>query len=261
MRWIRRFERFRKASSLDQKEDEAQVNTLIYSMGDEADDILRSFNLSEADSKKYTKVREKFDAHFVKRRNVIFERAKFNQRKQEDGESVDAFITALYSLSEHCNYGELHDEMIRDRIVVGIRDATLAEKLQLDAELTLDRAVTRVRQAEAVKQQQPVIRGGENKEVLVGKIHRPKPQASTPVKTARRPKPKTEESDKCTHCGRAPKHDRRSCPAREVECRKCGKTGHFQAVCWSRKGKLRQITASNPEPEEEQFLGAVGENS
>ena len=64
VRWIRRFERFRKASSLDQKEEEAQVNTLIYSMGDEADDILRSFNLSEADSKKYTKVREKFDAHF-----------------------------------------------------------------------------------------------------------------------------------------------------------------------------------------------------
>lgn len=79
----------------------------------------------------------KFKGHFVKRRNVIFKRAKFNNRKQEPGEPVDVFITALYALAEHSNYGTLHDEMIRDRIVVGIRDSSLSEKLQLDAELTL----------------------------------------------------------------------------------------------------------------------------
>ena len=48
--------------------------------------------------------------------------------------------------------------MIRDRIVVGLRDA---EKLQLDAELSLDKAVAQVRQAEAVKQQQSLVRGAE----------------------------------------------------------------------------------------------------
>ena len=45
-KWIRRFERFRIASGLSAQDDEAQVNTLIYAMGDEADDILRSFGLS-----------------------------------------------------------------------------------------------------------------------------------------------------------------------------------------------------------------------
>ena len=64
------------------------MNTLIYSMGNEADDILRSFGLSE-DSKKYDTVVAKFESHFVKRRNVIFEWAKFNMRKQEEGEAVD----------------------------------------------------------------------------------------------------------------------------------------------------------------------------
>ena len=102
--------------------EEAQVNTLIYTMGDDADDILRSFRLSDEDSKKYDVVKEKFDSHFVKRRNVIYERAKFNLRKQEEGEPVDSFITALYGLAEHCGYERLHDEMIQDRIVVGIRD-------------------------------------------------------------------------------------------------------------------------------------------
>ena len=54
------------ASGLSAKDDKAQVNTLIYAMGDEADDILRSFNLSEDDSKRYDAVKGKFESHFDK---------------------------------------------------------------------------------------------------------------------------------------------------------------------------------------------------
>ena len=78
---------------------------------------------------------ERFQSHFVSHRNIISERVKFNSRKQEDGETADSFITALYGLAEHCAFGELHDELIRDRIVVGIKDADLSEKLQLDPSL------------------------------------------------------------------------------------------------------------------------------
>ena len=73
----------------------------------------------------------------MKRRNIIFEQAKFNQCKQEDSETADSFITALYSLTEHCGYGDLHNKMIRDRIVVGIKDAALSEKLQMMSDLDL----------------------------------------------------------------------------------------------------------------------------
>ena len=92
-RWIRRFERFHQASDLTTKSQESQVSTLIYAMGDKADDIL---NLTGDDAKTYTTVKGKCESHFVKRRNTtIFERAKFNQRKQEEGEQVDDFITDL----------------------------------------------------------------------------------------------------------------------------------------------------------------------
>ena len=127
-------------------------------MGDEADEILRSFPLSEENKKQYMPVIEQFDKHFIKRRNVIYERARFNMRRQEEGEPVDTFITSLYALAEHCNFGSLHDELIRDRIVVGIRNAALSEKLQLNSELTLESAITQVRQSEAVKEQQIGIR-------------------------------------------------------------------------------------------------------
>jgi len=157
-KWIRRFERFRIASGLHKQGEDAQVNMLIYCMGDEADDILRSFTLSEDDKKKYSPVKSQFDAHFIPTRNTIYERARFNSRKQQEGEPVDAFITALYTLAEHCEYGALCDEMIRDRIVVGIRNAQLSEKLQLDRKLTLATAITQVRQSETVKLQQSILR-------------------------------------------------------------------------------------------------------
>ena len=75
-RMLRRFERVRQASDLDKKSDEKQANALIYVMGDEADDILKSFHLSKADTKKYKTVKERFDEYFIRRRNVIYERAK-----------------------------------------------------------------------------------------------------------------------------------------------------------------------------------------
>ena len=172
-KWIRRFQRFRVASGLSEKDDKTQVNTLIYAMGDQADNILSSFSLSADDSKKYAPVKAKFDGHFVKRRNVIYERARFNMRRQQEGEAADSFITSLYSLAEHCQYGALHDEMIRDRIVVGIRNISLSERMQLQPDLDLEKAVTQVRQAEAIKQQQPLLRSGSvgKPDTPVGTVH------------------------------------------------------------------------------------------
>ena len=80
-KYIRRFERFHQASGLSNRSQGNHVNTLVYTMGDFADDILSPFGLSEEDKSKFNVVMEKFEAHFVKKRNVIFERAKFNQRR------------------------------------------------------------------------------------------------------------------------------------------------------------------------------------
>ena len=46
-KWSCRFERFRQASDLTVKEETSQINTLVYAMGDEADDILTSLKLTK----------------------------------------------------------------------------------------------------------------------------------------------------------------------------------------------------------------------
>ena len=63
-RWSKRFEQFRVASGLSDESDTRQVCTLLYCLGNEAEDVLRSTNISEEDQKKYKEVREKFDAFF-----------------------------------------------------------------------------------------------------------------------------------------------------------------------------------------------------
>ena len=206
-------------------------------------------------------MKAQFDAHFVKRRNIIYECAKFNQCKQEEGEPVDTFITALYSLAEHCGYGSLHDEMIRDRIVVGIHNSQLSVKLQLVADLTLEMAITRVRQAEVVKQQQPLLRPGSGltPDTPVGAIRastttKPGYSGKQPFKD--RPRPHQPENS-CSWCGKTPTHGRRLCPAKEAICSKCHKKGHYAAVCRSavRIGEVQ--TSDNPADMHDVFIGAV----
>ena len=58
---------------------------------------------------------------------MIFERARFNKRDQLESELAEEYITALYSLVETCEYGDMKDEMLRDRLVVGIRNEKVSE--------------------------------------------------------------------------------------------------------------------------------------
>ena len=213
---IRCFERFRVASGLVKMDDKMQVNSLIYTMGDKADNILTSFRLSTDDSEKYTSVREKFDSHFVRRRNTIYERAKFNQRVQQQGESADSFVTNHYALAENCSYGGLHDEMIRDRIVVGIHDRGLSEKMQLQPDLDLEKAVTQVLQAEAVKNQQPLLRVGgvEKGEGAVG-ASRKEHQRTNRISLERDHK---ETGRSCSRCGEIPGE---TPPGPALSCQRC----------------------------------------
>lgn len=231
-KWIRRFERFRLASNLHLSSEANQVNTLIYCMGDEADDILRGQALSDAERHQYQAVRDILDSYFVPRKNIIYERARFNQRVQQADENVDSFVTALYALAEHCNYGALRDELIRDRLVVGLRDTHLAERLQMDKDLTLEKAINQARQSEIIKRQQTDIRG-ENKveiDAVTTKFKKQKHPTYKPPAQAKFTKGKTNEKS-CYRCGKIPAHGKGQCPAKDVTCHTCGKRGHYSKVC------------------------------
>ena len=145
-RWRRRYEQFQVTSGLAAEAAAKQVSTFLYCIEEEVESVVAAMNAMEDDQKDYVTIAGKFNAFFNVRRNIIFERARFNRRNHQSGESAEQYIMALYSFGANCNYGALENEMIRDRLVVGIRDAAMLEKHQLDAELTLEKAKITIHQ-------------------------------------------------------------------------------------------------------------------
>ena len=75
--WKQRFERFRAASDLCNKAGERKVAMLAYAMGEKAEDIFASFKLSADGSKKYNIVLQKFENHFIAKKNKKVRKVKF----------------------------------------------------------------------------------------------------------------------------------------------------------------------------------------
>ena len=254
-RWKRRFELYRCASALDKEDEARQVSVLLYSMGEAAADVLTSTNIADEDRKKYAKVVEKFDEFFRVRRNVIFERAKFNSRNQGAEESAEQYITALYSLVETCEYNpEMVEELLRDRLVVGMKDKALSERLQLDPELTLGKAKKMVRQKEAVKEQCQQLQSDKPLQLeAVG--------GNPPVGRRRERREKPQQYGRgqlCTRCGKGPHPAGARCPARSANCHRCNRKGHYESQCFSKTvASASELTESVTE--EPIFLGAISE--
>ena len=131
-RWKKRFEQFRVASGLCNEDESRQVSTLLYCLGEGAEEVLQATATSlEKAKKQYREAIETFETYFRVKRNVIYERARFNSRNQLEGKPVEQYVLSLHSLARNCEYGTLQEELIRDRIVIGIRDKALSRRLHL----------------------------------------------------------------------------------------------------------------------------------
>ena len=56
------FKQFRMASRLSSRSEERKVNTLLYALGEDAEDVLLSTNILEDNRKKYAEVMLKLDS-------------------------------------------------------------------------------------------------------------------------------------------------------------------------------------------------------
>ena len=76
-----------------------------------------------------------------------FERYRFNRRVQEPGETYDQYRTALLKLAEGCDFQTITPkEIVRDRLVFGIKDSKTRERLLRESSLTLEKYTRSVMQ-------------------------------------------------------------------------------------------------------------------
>ena len=144
-RFMSQYEMFRLLTDLDKKPGPVQVASLKYCMGPEAEDVFKTFNLSDDDAKNYKTVVDTFKNYFFPRKNVLRLQRLFCRRTQQAHEDTEVYLRALFNASEYCDFGD-RKESIRDQFVSGILNEDLSEKIELlyyskDGQLSLDDVV------------------------------------------------------------------------------------------------------------------------
>ena len=92
-------------------------------MGAECKKVLNNLpGLSEDDRKKPEKIMDLLKGYFIPQKNVLYERFVFHSAVQKSGESIDEFTLRLRRLAETCEFGDIKESLIRDRLVIGTTD-------------------------------------------------------------------------------------------------------------------------------------------
>ena len=124
------------------KDEKTHCYILLNLAGTEAIEQEKSFTYADGESKeKLAILKKKFRDLCRPKTDVIMERHAFNMRNQEPNELFQSYVTDLKIKATTCEYGDLRDELIRDRIVCGINNATVRKTLLKDEKLTLEIAV------------------------------------------------------------------------------------------------------------------------
>ena len=88
----------------------------------------------------FEEIVERVKRHFNPEPLPIVRRFEFNTRCQKEGESVSEFVTTLRKITEHCEFRDVLDDMLRDCIVCGISSKRTQQRLLQEADLTYAKA-------------------------------------------------------------------------------------------------------------------------
>ena len=92
----------------------------LYLLGSQGREIYSTMRFEAPGHERNLKqVMDAFDRHCNQKKNETIERYKFFSRFRNPGESQEKFIT---DLATTCNFGDLKDSLVRDRIICGVKD-------------------------------------------------------------------------------------------------------------------------------------------
>lgn len=213
-----------------------KVNLLLHIIGEEAQELFDNLGLTNDEMTNVDTVLDKFENYYVPKTNVSVERHKFNSRLQQPGETFDSFYADLVKLAASCNYGDIKDDLIKDRIICGLCDKTVKNRLLLEENLTLERTIKVCRAAVEAQSQ-------------LKELNMDLPTTSSSVVLVKQ-KPRDKNNYKsnkqgnknysCLKSGYS--HNFGRCPASGKVCKKCGKQNHFSQVCCSGKASIKEVT-------------------
>ena len=173
----------------------------------------------------------KFDEYLMADVHETYEHFKFNQRSQEAGESFDAYLTGLRRLAESCSFctcPNMSDSLLRDHIVLGIRNEDARKSLLKERKLDLKKFIDICRTSESATAQRQGI-GGKLEEVHT--VNNEDTSMKTREKRGGRaedPKNQMPQKLKCKFYCKSDVLNMELCPAWGKRCNLCGKMNHWK---------------------------------
>ena len=140
------------ATGLDQKSQAIRVATFLSVMGKDCLQIFLNLNFSDEEITTTSSL-SALEDYFLPKRNVVYERYVFNSCIQTPEETVDGYFNRLRKLASSCQFGTLTEEMIRDRLVIGIQDTGTKARLLREKDLSLDKALDMCKSREITNKQ------------------------------------------------------------------------------------------------------------
>uniref|UniRef100_A0A3Q2V0A0 Retrotransposon gag domain-containing protein n=1 Tax=Haplochromis burtoni TaxID=8153 RepID=A0A3Q2V0A0_HAPBU len=136
--WKKLFDNYLLAIGGNDFATERKRALLIHCLGMEGQRIYSALPLATDDYEGSVKALE---TYFHPKVNVVAERYRFRQRAQAVGESTDHYVAALRELVKQCKFGAMENEMLQDQLVEKTNNARIRERLLMEEDLTLDRAL------------------------------------------------------------------------------------------------------------------------
>ena len=213
------------ATELNKKSNPVQVSTLLSVIGKECYEVYENLPLTVDERKDNDSIISKLTEYFEPQRNIIYERYLFNSATQRSENKIDQFVNELRKLASTCEYGTLSDELIRDRIVIGISDSSMRARLLRESDLTLNRAIDMCRASEQATCQLREL--DHDSEVVQYTKHNKSNHKNNKAQNDK--KSRGINVTNCQYCGRS--HKKGQCPAFGKKCNKCKQIGHFGKMC------------------------------
>ena len=225
--WKQMWENYSIVAGINRQPEHFKIALFLHSIGPDALKVYNIFVYTEAENRDDIKtIIKKFDDFIIGESNEIYERYLFNKRSQESTESIENYTTVLRTMAKSCNFCDcLHDQLIRDRMFLGVRDQQTRKKLLQERNLTLQRCIDICKSAEITSSQLKSM-GGQAEEIHKVNFSKKKTDGGS------------REID-CKFCGLRHQKIKEKCPAWGKVCLKCKRKNHFAKKC-TKKGTSRK---------------------
>ncbi|XP_064110604.1 uncharacterized protein LOC135218310 [Macrobrachium nipponense] len=227
-----RWDTFEILSELQAKPRKVQAALFLHTLADDALKVYNGFQFNTPqDARTVAEIISKFDEFVVGEVNETYERFIFNSLCQEEGEGFDKFLSDLRSLIKTCGYCDKYlDSVIRDRIVLGIKDTSVQKDLLKVRKLTSDKCIDICKAAENASLKNKVLRP---ESAVVHKVVYHKKRGTKSVKPMYSKNVPVENTvnKECLFCGYKYVLKKDMCPAYGKKCSRCLQTNHFAQKC------------------------------